>query len=166
MYLSVPDTGEHSAWGRTMGQNILDLLRREHAKVLAGLDELQRKGISDRADKFNRMKNELLPHMAGEERVFYPELEARGLSDLMAVFRGEHKAVRAIVDRLNGIPMADEDDWVRVVPELREAMRNHIEREEKMVFSEARRTMDDALLLHIGGRFEEAKGKAHLRPLR
>jgi len=45
-------------------------------------------------------------------------------------------------------------------------MRNHIEREEKMVFSEARRTMDDALLLHTGGRFEEAKGKAHLRPLR
>ncbi|WP_292492165.1 hemerythrin domain-containing protein [Methanoculleus sp. 10] len=149
-----------------MGQNILDLLRREHAKVLAGLDELQRKGISDRAEKFNRMKNDLLPHMAGEERVFYPELDARGLHDVTAVSRGEHKAVRALVDRLNGIPMANEAEWVRAVPELREAMKNHIDREEKTVFPEARRTMDDAHLLYIGGRFEEAKGKAHLRPLR
>lgn len=149
-----------------MGQNILDLLRREHAKVLSQLDELQRRGISDRAEKFNRMKNNLLPHMAGEERVFYPRLEERGLHDLTAESREEHAAIRALIDRLNDISPADEEGWVRVMPELREAMRSHVDREEKVVFSAVRQEMDDALLLHIGDRFEEAKGKAHLRPLR
>ncbi|MCK8519192.1 hemerythrin domain-containing protein [Methanoculleus sp. 7T] len=149
-----------------MGQNILDLLRREHAKVLSQLDELQRRGISDRAEKFNQMKNNLLPHMAGEERVFYPRLDERGLHDLVAASREEHAAVRALVGRLNGLSPADEEGWVRVMPDLREAMRSHVDREEKVVFPAARQEMDDALLLHVGDRFEEAKGKAHLRPLR
>ncbi len=157
---------EASIRGIGMGQNILDLLRREHAKVLAELDELQRKGISDRAELFNQMKNNLLPHMAGEERVFYPRLEEQGLHELVAVSREEHTAIRALIDRLNNISMAREEEWVRAVPELREAMRSHVSREEKLVFPEARQKIDDARLLHIGGRFEEAKGKAHLRPLR
>ena len=149
-----------------MGQNILDLLRREHVKVLSQLDELQRRGISDRAEKFNLMKNNLLPHMAGEERVFYPRLEERGLHDLVAGSREEHTAIRALVARLNSIPPADEGGWVRMMPDLREAMRSHVDREEKAVFAAARERLDNAELLHIGDRFEEAKGKAHLRPLR
>jgi hypothetical protein len=149
-----------------MGQNILDLLRREHVKVLSQLDELQRRGISDRAEKFNLMKNNLLPHMAGEERVFYPRLEERGLHDLVAAAREEHTAIRALIDRLNSISPADEGGWVRLMPDLREAMRSHVDREEKAVFEAARERLDNAELLHIGDRFEEAKGKAHLRPLR
>jgi len=53
-----------------------------------------------------------------------------------------------------------------MMPDLREAMRSHVDREEKMVFPVARQKMDDLELLRIGGRFEEAKGKAHLRPIR
>ncbi len=149
-----------------MGQNILSLLRQEHAKMLMQLGELQQREIRDRAELFNQMKNTLLPHMAGEERVFYPRLEEQGLHDLTAGSREEHKIIQALIDRLNSISTADEEDWVDAVSQLQEAVRGHVDREEKTVFPEARQKMDDALLLRIGNRFEEAKGKAHLRPLR
>ncbi len=112
------------------------------------------------------MKNTLLPHMAGEERVFYPRLEEQGFHDLVAGSREEHKIVQALIDRLNSVPKTDEEDWVDTISQLREAVRGHVDREEKTVFPEARQKIDDALLLRIDNRFEEAKGKAHLRPLR
>lgn len=149
-----------------MGQNILSLLRQEHAKVVAQLDELQQQGLRDRKELFNRMKNNLLPHMAGEERVFYPELEGRGLRDLVSGSREEHTAIRTLMDRLNRTSMDDEENWLRAMLEVREAVESHVEREENVVFPEARKRMDAALLLQLGNRFEEAKGKAHLLPLR
>lgn len=149
-----------------MGQNILNLLRQEHAKMLMQLGELQQGEIRDRAELFNQMKNTLLPHMVGEERVVYPRLEEHGLHDLTAGSRGEHKVIQALIDRLNSISTADEEDWVDVMSQLQEAVRDHVDREEKTVLPEARQKMDGALLLRIGNRFEEAKGKAHLRPFR
>ncbi|KUK61538.1 MAG: Hemerythrin HHE cation binding domain-containing protein [Methanoculleus marisnigri] len=152
--------------GIEMGQNILNLLRQEHAKMLMQLGELQQREIRDRAELFKEMKNTLLPHMAGEERVFYPRLEEQGLHDLVTGSREEHKIIQALIDRLNNISTADEEDWVDVMSQLQEAVRGHVDREEKTVFPEARQKIDDALLLRIGNRFEEAKGKAHLQPLR
>ena len=38
-----------------MGQNILDLLRQEHAKVLMQLGKLQQREIRDRAELFNQV---------------------------------------------------------------------------------------------------------------
>lgn len=137
-----------------MAQNILDNLRREHAKALTQPDELQQREIRDRGESFNRKKNDLLPHTADEER---------GLHGLVAESRGEHKVIRVLIDRLNGISTTDEEGWVRVVLHPEEAVKSHVDREEKRVFPEARRTMDDARLLQIGDRLEETKGKAHLR---
>lgn len=81
-----------------MAQTIVDTLMQEHKVVLSILSELANKGVSGREQKYSSLKENLMPHVIGEEQVLYPRLkEVTETRDIAFEAIEEHSAVKTLL---------------------------------------------------------------------
>ena len=85
-----------------MAQSIIDTLKEEHKMVLSELAELSEKGTSNREQKYSTMKESLLPHLVGEEKVLYPRTrEEPEMRDISLEGIEEHGSVKTLLSQLD-----------------------------------------------------------------
>lgn len=141
-----------------VAQNIIGTLKQEHQVVLQELSELSKKGISGREQKYKTMKENLIPHMVGEEKALYPRTrEESGMRDMTLESIEEHSAVKTLIAQLDGASSSEEDIWVAKIRVIRENVEHHIEEEEDKLFPAMQQKMSSDELIDLGSRYEEAK---------
>jgi iron-sulfur cluster repair protein YtfE (RIC family) len=141
-----------------MAQNIIDTLMQEHRVVLSILSELASKDTSDREQKYRSLKENLMPHVIGEEQVLYPRLkEVTEMRDMVFEAIEEHSAVRTLLGQLDGVPTSEEEVWVAKLKVIQENLQHHIREEEGTIFVEMQRRMSNDELSSLNSRYEEVK---------
>jgi len=95
-----------------MAQSVIDILKQEHEMVLSQLSELSSKGTSSREQKYSTLKENLIPHMIGEEQAVYPKLMDSGMKEMTLEAIEEHNAVKTLLSQLDSASSSEEDVWV------------------------------------------------------
>ncbi|MCK9298424.1 hemerythrin domain-containing protein [Methanoculleus sp. YWC-01] len=143
-----------------MAQNVVDILKQEHEMVLSQLSELSSKGTSNREQKYNTLKENLMPHMVGEEQAVYPKLMESGMQEMALESIEEHNAVKTLLSQLDSASTSEEDVWVAKITVIKENVKHHISEEEEHIFPEMQQKMGSDELTNLGSRYEEAKKSA------
>lgn len=143
-----------------MAQNVIEILKQEHEMVLSQLSELSNKGTSNREQKYNSLKENLMPHMIGEEQAVYPKLMESGMQEMALESIEEHNAVKTLLSQLDSASMSEEDVWVAKLTVIQENVKHHINEEEEHIFPEMQQKMGSDELSNLGNRYEEAKRSA------
>ncbi len=143
-----------------MAQNVIDILKQEHEMVLSQLSELSSKGTSNRGQKYNSFKENLIPHMIGEEQAVYPRLMESGMRDMALEAIEEHNAVKTLLGQLDSASTSEEDVWVAKLKVIEENVEHHISEEEEKIFPQMQQKMSSDDLSSLGSRYEEAKRSA------
>jgi len=144
-----------------MAQNVIEILKQEHEMVLSQLSELSSIGTSNREQKYNSMKENLIPHMIGEEKSLYPKLEEDSdMRDMALESIEEHNAVKTLLSQLDGASASEEDVWVAKLKVIEENVEHHISEEEEKIFPQMQQKMSSDELSSIGSSYEQAKKSA------
>lgn len=143
-----------------MAQNVIDILKQEHEMVLSQLSELSSKGTSNREQKYNSLKENLMPHMIGEEQAVYPKLMESGMQEIALESIEEHNAVKSLLSQLDSASMSEEDVWVAKITVIQENVKHHISEEEEEIFPKMQQKMSSDELSSLGSSYEEAKKSA------
>jgi len=143
-----------------MAQNVVDILKQEHEMVLSQLSELSSKGTSNREQKYNTLKENLMPHMVGEEQAVYPKLMESGMQEMALESIEEHNAVKTLLSQLDSASTSEEDVWVAKITVIKENVKHHTSEEEEHIFPEMQQKMGSDELTNLGSRYEEAKKSA------
>ena len=81
-----------------MAKDLFDQLKQEHKivqELMEQIMEASESSASDRKDMFQELRTNLIPHMEGEEKAFYPKLLQHSDSEMIALEAiEEHKAAR------------------------------------------------------------------------
>ncbi|MCK8519191.1 hemerythrin domain-containing protein [Methanoculleus sp. 7T] len=144
-----------------MAQNVIEILKQEHEMVLSQFSELASKGVSDRERKYESLKENLMPHLIGEEQALYPRLkEEADMRDTILESIQEHSAVKTLLSQLDSASTSEEDVWVAKLKVIQENVKHHISEEENEIFPQMQQKMSSSDLSSLGSRYEEAKRSA------
>ena len=99
------------------------------------------------------MKQELLGHMAAEEKLLYPPLE-KEMREKIADARKEHAEIRKHLDHLTSGGTMPEAEWMRHLQQMKQEITHHVQEEEKEILPAAERMFDRQKLMELGTEFE------------
>jgi iron-sulfur cluster repair protein YtfE (RIC family) len=128
--------------------------------VLSQLSELSSKGTSNREQKYNSLKENLIPHMVGEEQALYPRLMESGMQEMALEAIEEHNAVKTLLGQLDSASTSKEDVWVAKLTVIQANVKHHISEEEEKIFPQMQQKMSSDELSNLASRYEEAKKSA------
>jgi len=133
--------------------NIYDYIINDHRVVARLINDLLEVRLPPvRVTIFEQIRGELIAHSEAEEQTFYAALTAASnnadMGERMSHARHDHAEVAELLDLLHDMPVADVM-WMEKFGELTQAVRHHVEEEEGIVFSHARRLLsgDEAIRL-------------------
>ena len=110
-----------------------------------------------RQDLLGQLKKELEAHEALEEKLLYPALKQQEPTRDMALEAyQEHHVVDVLLDELESMDFQDEA-WKAKLRVLQENLLHHIREEEKDLFPNAAKTLDEGQLKHIEQGIEQAR---------
>ncbi len=144
-----------------MSQSILNTLREEHRYIDGIVIQIQAcNEIVEKKSLYLQLEEELVSHMAGEEKTIYVHLmkdvhdeEAEEVAQRSI---NEHNRIRDLFAKLDNIGI-ESDEWDSTFRKLSEAVRKHIKEEERVLFTEAKVDFSAEELIEFGDEFLEAK---------
>lgn len=144
-----------------MQETILNKLRQEHREMHALLHEIQTARTTKlRRELFARWKEEMIPHMEGEEVTLHTKIlnETPGEFTLRLVEENnrEHHQIKELIQKLNFLD-TESKDWLKTFLELEQLCSIHVEHEEGKLFAEAKEDFSPDELEQFAYEFEEAK---------
>ena len=136
------------------------MLKKDHKEVkgiLAQLDETKESQSKKREDLFQKLKEELVPHMKAEENIFYPALLAKkeAREDTLEGVE-EHHVSEMVLKELEKAPK-DEDQWGAKMSVFKELVEHHVKEEEDKIFKAAEKALDQDEFKPIMKQFEQEK---------
>ena len=135
-------------------ETIYDILSKEHDLVLNVFEEAMRSGSKESLFK---IKVEIDPHMAGEEKLYYPILEEKEESrDIARKAYIEHNEARALMYELEGMDENDQN-WNSRLKELRDVITHHVDDEENEMFEKSRNVLSQEKAQEIAQQYLEFK---------
>jgi hemerythrin-like domain-containing protein len=144
--------------------DILDILKKDHRTVMDILDKLE--SSTTRAEKtrqsmFEKLKQELIPHMFAEENYFYQQIldNTTDPEQRQGVLEGieEHQAAKTVLSDIESLSFSDER-WQPDIMVLKELLKHHIKEEESNIFDAAEDVLED--LDQVGQDFISMKKEA------
>lgn len=144
-----------------MHESILNTLSEEHSQLFLLLREIElAPTLEQRSELYEQMKNEIVPHMRGEELTIYEKLRKEIADEkaleLAYISDRDHHRIREYMQKLNLIPM-DTPEWMETYKEFRLYTEAHCNEEESDLFPLAKEDFSEVELEEIGYEFEEAK---------
>jgi len=138
-------------------ETITDHIKKEHRKTDEEIAELEKRVRGQRNDAlepvFVPMKQELLGHMAAEEKLIYVPLE-KEMKEKIADARKEHDEIRKYLDHLTSGGKKPEEEWMRHLQQMKQEITHHVQEEEREVLPAAERMFDRQKLIELGKEFE------------
>jgi hemerythrin-like domain-containing protein len=145
-------------------QGVLGVIHEEHEKVRSILEDMASSttnAVKTRPRLIESLREALLPHMAGEEKVVYKALKKQaGESNLPHVLEAyeEHRHARSALQRLE---KADPEsvEWDARCKVLKELIEHHIEEEEGELFDLARDLLGGEGLNELDEQYKQKEEK-------
>ncbi|MEM5788762.1 MAG: hemerythrin domain-containing protein [Syntrophobacteraceae bacterium] len=145
-----------------MPERLFQLLKKDHQEVKGIFKQLTEDG-GNREELFATLKQELMPHMKSEEKVFYSALmdkeEVR--EETLESFE-EHHVAELVFRELEKLPQSDER-WAAKLSVLKELVEHHVKEEERKIFKSAQQNLDSSEIQEIMEKFEKEKEKLKQR---
>jgi hemerythrin-like domain-containing protein len=145
-----------------MAHEFLETLEKEHVEVQEILEKLKNtsgKAVKSKEDLFMKLKQELIPHMKGEEKHFYPLLlKKKEGKEIGLEAMEEHHVAEMILKELDSLSKSDET-WNAKISVFSEIVKHHIEEEEEEVFEKAKDLLSEDELSEIMSSFTSEKEK-------
>jgi hemerythrin-like domain-containing protein len=146
-----------------MAHEFFQMLEKEHEEVkgiLAKLESQSKGSAKTKEDLFLKLKEELIPHMKGEEKHFYPALkDGDETSDVAMEGIEEHHVAETVLKELDKLSK-DAENWDAKLKVFKEIVEHHIEEEEEELFEAAEDALEEDDLDKIMASFEKEKEKA------
>ncbi len=144
---------------RKMNQ-FFQLLKKDHKEVkgiLGQLKETKESAPKKREELFQKLREELVPHMKAEESTFYPPLLAKkeAREDAMEGME-EHHVSEMVLQELETMQKG-EDQWGAKMAVFKELVEHHIKDEQSKVFKSAEKALDHDEFQNIMKQFEQEK---------
>src|SRR5688500_11873605 len=142
--------------------NALALLKQDHDEVRSLFDELAAshpRSLRARERLFDSLREELDLHARIEEEIFYPALRgssSQALRGAVMAALEEHRIVKDLLEELDEMSPSDEEFAAKIAA-LRENGLRHAEDEEREMFAEAAREIDEVSLQRLGRALHERK---------
>ncbi len=143
-----------------MKNAFFQMLREDHKKVkgiLKSIDDTKKTAPKKREELFQKLKEELVPHMKAEERTFYPPLLAKREAREDALEGVEEHHVSDMVFKELERMSKGEDQWGAKMSVFKELVEHHIQEEESTIFKTAKKALDSDELQDILEAFEQEK---------
>lgn len=138
------------------GKEIFELLKTDHDEVKGLFQHIKGKKAM-RRDLFTHLTEAMTVHMELEENIFYPLLKKEKATKEEAIRSlEEHNTAKRILNELKEIPIEDKA-WMDKLNSLQEVVLNHIEKEEKQIFKDAKRLLDQETIDDISLQFANEK---------
>ncbi len=132
-------------------------IRNDHKEIAAQIDKIGKAGPKDRAEDFAALKKELVPHMRGEEMVFYKDLQEKpDAQQDVAKAAQEHRAAEKMLADLESMPQ-DAADFPAKLGDFKKAIMDHVKFEEGALFGHAEKDFNHDQLKDINTRFMQQK---------
>lgn len=149
-----------------MSESILNTLREEHRQVDHLMSQIETcTDVVRKKELYLQMKEELIPHMEGEEQTIYAHLiedvHDEEAEEVAQHAEDEHYQVKKLLSKLDNIGI-ESDEWDSTFRVLKDSVRKHVEEEESALFAEAKEDFSKEELMEFGDEFEEAK--LHIEP--
>lgn len=142
--------------------NVFEVLKQDHQKareIFGKIAETSNGATKTREDLFNKLKTELLAHAHAEEKHFYPMLKNKeAVGDLVKEGIHEHHDVERKLKSLEGKP-TNNDEWLKSVEQLKEAVEHHVKEEEQEIFPKAQRILEARQVDDLGDRIKQAEAQ-------
>lgn len=144
--------------------DVLDLLKQDHQKVAALIDEVQQAEADDErlVELANQIAQELTIHAELEEALFYPVLRDRAEEeeervDVFEAFT-EHDVVKHLLSLIGSGRRRTEPELFKAeLQVLGENVKHHVREEESTIFTLARELIDDDEREQIAEEVQEQK---------
>jgi hemerythrin-like domain-containing protein len=145
-----------------MALQFLETLKKEHADVQSILQELQNTSegaVKSKENLFLKLKKELIPHMKGEEKHFYPLLlKNKESADMGMEAIEEHHVAEIVLKELESLSK-DAKNWKAKAKVFAELVNHHIQEEEEEVFPSAEKMFDDKQLEQVMSAYSQETEK-------
>jgi len=136
--------------------DIFQLLKKDHQEAMQLFKRIE-SGKGDKVNLFSELRQELMVHMEGEEKVFYPVLKKNDQTrELIEEGIQEHKEAKKIIKEMQSSKRADEQ-WDSRFQELKEAIQHHVDEEEKELFVKAKSVLGREQSTEIAQQFQQEK---------
>jgi hemerythrin-like domain-containing protein len=137
-------------------------LEQEHEELKEILDQLEntpRAAMKEKKELFTKLKTELMPHMKGEEKHFYPLLlDSKSARKQSMEALEEHHVAEMVLKELDKLDKGEEQ-WDAKLKVFKEILEHHIEEEEEELFETAQDNLDQTQLDKIMAAYSEEKKK-------
>ncbi|MDY0039557.1 MAG: hemerythrin domain-containing protein [Desulforhabdus sp.] len=146
-----------------MHQEFFKVLKKDHQEVKSILEQLKetsKTATKAREKLFSQLKEEIKPHMTGEEKAFYPALKKyEEAKDNVLESIEEHHVTESVLKELDKMSKSEEN-WGAKLSVFKELVEHHIEEEEEKIFSDAEENLDAEKMKQIMEDFNKEKEKA------
>ncbi|NLP00984.1 MAG: hemerythrin domain-containing protein [Fibrobacter sp.] len=142
-----------------MHPEFYEQIRTEHNEVKQILNRMLNSSPSRRETLIKELKVALVPHLEGEEKVFYPVLDSKREShEIILEALLEHRIARNLFNELMDLNV-DADDWIARTKVLKDIIEHHIEEEESEIFQAGEKLISHEQISQIYEKYiQEEKG--------
>ncbi len=142
-----------------MRNQLFDTLRKDHQEVREIFRKMLESEQPDKRQKLvNQLQQEALPHMKAEEKTVYPAVRKHCDDCQEHVLESieEHHAAELILKELMKLKTSDERFHAKTMV-LQEMIEHHLKEEEKEIFKDIRKNINDEEAGNILERFNKEK---------
>lgn len=145
-----------------MPNQFFQMLKKDHGevkKILGQFKATKESAPEKREELFQKLREELVPHMKAEESIFYPLLLAKkeAREDTMEGIE-EHHVSEMVLKELHKMSKS-EDEWGPKMSVFKELVEHHIQEEEGKIFKSAEKALGPDEFKNIMEKFEQEKQK-------
>jgi hemerythrin-like domain-containing protein len=147
-------------------QDVVDILTSDHHEVLDLIQQIKATTVADdRRDMTDTVISELVRHSVAEEMYVYPAMRKHLENGAEAVQHdiAEHKELETTMKALEGVD-AGSHQFVGLIAQLEDILRDHISDEENEQFPELRAKIPRLELVEMAKKVNAAKEVAPTRP--
>lgn len=148
----------------TEHQGVVELLRQQHQRIREMFDEVERAHGETRKQRFEDLRRFLAVHETAEELVVHPRARmAEGGNDVVDARLAEEHSAKEVLSRLDGMDTSD-SDFTPTLAQLRSAVLEHADSEERDEFPLLLRQNDDKTLARMAQAVRAAEALAPTHP--
>ena len=139
--------------------DIIEMLKQDHQEAAAMMDRIESAGAGDPSvmTVFTQLKEALTLHTQIEEQIFYPALRNNDeTEDQIEESFEEHQEVKDLLSQMSGM-QGDNDEFMSLMSELRDAIEHHVEEEENELFPQAQQILGGSRLQEMGQQMMQMK---------
>ncbi len=137
--------------------DIYQLLKKDHKEAKDLFQKIQ-SGEGDKMECFSKLKQELMIHMQGEEKLFYPILKKnQETKEKTEEGIEEHKEAKQMIKQLSSLKSGGDGEWESMIEELQEAIEHHVQEEEEELFPLAKHVLSKEQSTQIAEQFQQEK---------